>query len=75
MMDVSLLYPITRVESKENIKWMLDTGNASLIIDGDVKNIVDEDISVTEKTVSEQETVKERGEAVTFRMGMIGNRT
>lgn len=69
MMDLSLLYPITRVESKENIKWMLDTGNASLIVDGDVKNIVDEDISVTEKPVAEQETVKEKGEAVNFSYG------
>ena len=69
MMDLSLLYPIIRAESKENIKWMLDIGRASLIVDGDVKNIVDEDVSVTEKPVAEQETVKEKGEAVAFSYG------
>lgn len=75
MMDVSLLYPITRVESKENIKWMLDTGNASLIIDGDVKNIVDEDISVTEKLFLNRRQLKKKEKQLPFRMGMIGNRT
>ena len=69
MMNLSLLYPIIRAESKENIKWMLDIGRASLIVDGDVKNIVDEDVSVTEKPVAEQETVKEKGEAVAFSYG------